>query len=69
MFVPTWHVVVENKSKEEPAKNYYVNAIEKTVFSDPAESNGSKEEEEDVESKDQAKPEDPPSPQTSTSDK
>ena len=51
VFVPTWHVVVENKKNDEPAQNYYVNAIEKTVFSDPKESNGSKEEEK--ESKDQ----------------
>ncbi len=62
VFVPTWQVVVSNKKNDDPEKNYYVNAIEKTVFSDTEESIESEQEEK---ASDQP---DPSQPKTGTSD-
>ncbi|MFP3338977.1 two-component system regulatory protein YycI, partial [Micrococcus sp. SIMBA_131] len=62
VFVPTWQVVVSNKKNDDPEKNYYVNAIEKTVFSDTEESIESEQEEK---ASDQP---DPSKPKTGTSD-
>lgn len=67
VFVPTWHVVVKNENKDKPIQNYYVNAIEKTVFSDPKEVE-TNEQEDEKDSDDSEKP-DPSKPKTVTSDK
>ncbi|MBN8208845.1 two-component system regulatory protein YycI [Bacillus sp. NTK071] len=67
VFVPTWRVVVENKKNDKPERYYYVNAIEKTVFSDSEENADSdKGKEEEI---DRKKVETEPStPQSSTGD-
>ncbi|TKD67681.1 two-component system regulatory protein YycI [Pseudalkalibacillus hwajinpoensis] len=67
VFVPTWRVVVENKKNDKPERYYYVNAIEKTVFSDSEENTESDNEEED-ESNDKTFDPDSSSPQSTKGD-
>ncbi|WP_347548231.1 two-component system regulatory protein YycI [Pseudalkalibacillus hwajinpoensis] len=68
VFVPTWRVVVSNKKNDDPERVYFVNAIEKTVFSDTEENLGSDEENEQ-DSVEEPKAADPSKPQSSTGDK
>ncbi|MDP4553004.1 two-component system regulatory protein YycI [Alkalihalobacillus macyae] len=68
VFVPTWRVVVENKKDDPPGlRYYYVNAIEKTVFSD-SEENADNDTEEEEESNDKTVDPDSSTPQSSTGD-
>lgn len=69
VFVPTWRVVLTNEKSSKEPDIFYVNAIEKNVFSDTEEAKGLESSEGDGEGESTDNNPEPSTPQSSTGEK